>query len=239
MLLMPRGGRYVAAAGGGGFVPTDLGAKLFMWYDLTDTSSLFTNSARTTPVTTNGDLVRGVLDKSGNARHMARATGDNTWDATNGQVTLSGTSNVCYLTDTTQTGMTTTMEFFFSVKVVADTKFLFASQSTGKFIFASEASGSSATGSSGSPTYMTGLTDNGVSTRQNSLDAYNTSAGLVAGVRAVDASGWTGTAWGFFAFNGGADYQTTGAAKHIVVTTALTAGERSDLITYLLARVPA
>ena len=234
MLLMPRGGRYVAASG---FVPTDLGAKLFMWYDFTDTSVLFTDAARTTAVTTNGDLVRGVSDKSGNARHISRSTGDNTWDSANGQVTLSGTSNVVYLTDSTPTGQTSTMEFYFAIKI-NDTQFLLAGRSTGNFIFAGEAAGSSSFNSSGTPVYSLAGTDNAVSTRQNVLDTYNTSAGLVAGARNVDATGWTG-AWGFFAFNAGTGYQTTGAVSHVIVTTSLTSGERSDLASYLGSRTPA
>jgi|26BtaG_2_1085354.scaffolds.fasta_scaffold01257_7 hypothetical protein len=44
------------------------------WYDPSDLSTLFQNAAGTIPVTTNGDPVALMLDKSGNGYHMAQTT---------------------------------------------------------------------------------------------------------------------------------------------------------------------
>ena len=44
------------------------------WYDPNDLSTLFQDSAGTTPVTAIGDPVGKMLDKSGNNRHMIQAT---------------------------------------------------------------------------------------------------------------------------------------------------------------------
>ena len=53
------------------------GNELVVWLDFTDKSTLFTNTACTTNVTTYGDYIRGIRDKSFN-RKVLRATGDTT-----------------------------------------------------------------------------------------------------------------------------------------------------------------
>lgn len=55
--------------------PTDiLGAKLVGWYDLQALSTLYQDSAKTTPVTSNGDPIGAVEDRSGSgAGDMAAA----------------------------------------------------------------------------------------------------------------------------------------------------------------------
>lgn len=55
------------------FSPTDI-ASLLWWYDPSDLSTLFQDSAGTTPVTADGDPVGRVLDKSGNGYHRIQPT---------------------------------------------------------------------------------------------------------------------------------------------------------------------
>lgn len=60
----------------GGFSPAILfaGGEPGVWYDPSDLTTLFTDTAGTTPVTTAGQTVALMLDKSGNDLHATQAT---------------------------------------------------------------------------------------------------------------------------------------------------------------------
>ena len=60
----------------GGFSPASLfaGGIAGAWYDPSDLSTLFQDSAGTTPVTASGQPVGKMLDKSGNGNHATQAT---------------------------------------------------------------------------------------------------------------------------------------------------------------------
>jgi len=58
---------------GGAWSPADL-TSLVAWYDPSDLTTLFQDSAGTTPVTAAGQPVGLILDKSGNGRHASQAT---------------------------------------------------------------------------------------------------------------------------------------------------------------------
>ena len=64
------------AFGGGSFSPLDLFAsgEQGAWYDPSDLSTMFQDSAGTTPVTADGQPVGKILDKSGRGNHASQAT---------------------------------------------------------------------------------------------------------------------------------------------------------------------
>jgi len=66
----------VPAGGGSTFTPLDLFAdgEIGVWYDPSDFSTLFQDSAGTIPVTAVGQTVGKILDKSGNNIHATQAT---------------------------------------------------------------------------------------------------------------------------------------------------------------------
>jgi hypothetical protein len=71
-----RNGIYEPAEDGGGFSPASLFAmgEQGAWYDPSDLSTLWQDSARTTPVTADGQPVGAIDDKSGNGNHLIQNT---------------------------------------------------------------------------------------------------------------------------------------------------------------------
>jgi hypothetical protein len=55
------------------FTPLSL-PGLADWYDFSDLSTLFQDAARTTPAAADADPLGGMLDKSGNGRHLSQST---------------------------------------------------------------------------------------------------------------------------------------------------------------------
>lgn len=77
MLLSSRSGLLpMFGTSGGTFLPTSV-ANLWAWWDIATLSTLFQDSAGTTPVSGNGDPIGYIADRSGNGRYVRQigATG--------------------------------------------------------------------------------------------------------------------------------------------------------------------
>lgn len=59
----------VTGGGGGAWTPSSAAIALGAWYDPSDLTTLFKDTAGTTPVTADGDIVLRMNDKSGNGFH--------------------------------------------------------------------------------------------------------------------------------------------------------------------------
>lgn len=74
--LQPAIRSAILSYGAAAWSPTSLFAasEVGVWYDPSDFSTMFQDSAGTTPVTAVGDPVGKILDKSGNGKHATQAT---------------------------------------------------------------------------------------------------------------------------------------------------------------------
>lgn len=217
--------------------PTDLKTKLFAWFDMTDPSTLFQNTAGTTPATAVGNPVQRVNDKSGNSRHIWKT------DANNALVIAGGVNwNRAKLYAQGWTGVTSGMEVFALIEPDAGISWVLGGRYNdgGTNYLGYSGNGDASTyvqnGSFGTPTYSVNGTDIATPTRDKLYDAVKDTAGRkVMAARGVDLTG-AGSSFAPVGYQLANTASLIGTIKHYVITTGLTTQERSDLVTWLMGQ---
>lgn len=73
LVRMSRKRRWILGGGDIGPVPI---SGLLSWYDFADASTLYQDTARTSPITADGQTIKGVTDKGSAAKHLSVALTD-------------------------------------------------------------------------------------------------------------------------------------------------------------------
>lgn len=226
--------------------PTSLGAKLIAWWDLSDSSNIYSDAGGTTGIT-DTDVIANVTDKSGNGNTLLAVGGGGysgtgpTWSLSKGAAEYAGSQR---LGASSISGLTTTMECHALINAVT------ATETGGGLVGTADNSvyaglwedGNTAGGDldagAGSPTYEYGSPGASAGSTRDSLHTnWITGAKAVASAIAIDMS--TNSAWGTtlapITYNTTA-FGYTGDLHQFVLTTALTPQERTDLQAWLAAQ---
>ncbi|MEY1555343.1 hypothetical protein AB3Y40_06875 [Yoonia sp. R2331] len=225
----------VVAIPAASFAPTDLGSKLKLWLDFTDTSTLYQTTDTSTPADTAADPVARVDDKSGNGNHFTRSTSSPLPE-------VSANGNVVFVADEYLKGQTndtwhqavTDGTYCASIKTDDQDGFmLLNSRLTSSWFGICQNSTSTALdANSGTVTYRKNGAAITPSTRNDMRLEYATDTTLVATAQGLDLSGWPNDAWlGAYASNGSLSF--AGEMNEVVIADGLTTAERDSLETYM------
>jgi hypothetical protein len=208
-----------------------------LWHDPSDLSTLSQDSAGTTPVTTVGQTVRRIADKSGNANHLLPQSGS---DAIGVLAQDAGGRYYIQTDGSTNGGMTGAMalgtgwECFMAVRRDdADQIVLAYGDVGGSQYFGVAQSGSSGVPSDGSgdPVYLV----DGVSvaaTRGDLDSALSVGAAHVFEARNLTIQAWSAFGWGMYF----STFAVTGRFYGVLARPAMDADQRAALRTWMGAK---
>jgi hypothetical protein len=210
---------------GSSFSPTSLflSAEKGAWYDPSDLSTVFQDTAATTPSVV-GDPVGRINDKSGNGFHLLQATaGLRPLLQTEGgryYLNFDGTDDEMAVTATL--GFTSTMESFIGLHPVTGTTKYVIINGQGDYFYHIAVNGdvSSAASNAGTPAYKVDNVSIGTS-RDNVWDALTLDTPHVIEATTLDLSTWTALRIDAYA----AAWRMTGRVYGIILRQALTAAE--------------
>lgn len=200
--------RRTLVIGASVFDPSSLftSGKLGAWYDPSDLSTLFQDSAGTTPVTADGQSVGKIVDKSGNGNHLTASGAARPLYKTSSGLSwllFDGASNVVM----TASGRTwaATSDFYTAVRATAVNNMMFTDSPISSWLGAMESGGFASPPCSGVGAPIDIV--NGVTVSPDNRDNfYNLMAGMDKLYEADNATIAYGTAGigviGSFIFNG-------------------------------------
>lgn len=101
------------SAGGPAFDPVTLNPLI--WFDFSDIATLFQDAARTTPITTDGQIIQGVADKSSSGWHIGTGTATYKTNIQNGKSAVLFDGAADYLRTASVTHGIGTGDFYLAV----------------------------------------------------------------------------------------------------------------------------
>lgn len=217
----------------GAWSPLDLGAKLLLWLDYSDTSTLWQDTSATTAATTNGDPIARIDDKSGNGRYYEQGTASKQPVVTTGGATFDA---VDYLISSDTTFHQSHSDVLLGTAFnTTDTDYMMLnSRLTSSWVGLIQDGNTSTTleGNSGTPSYRKNGAAITPSTRDDMHTEYSVGVNVAAVAEGVDMTGWPTTTWhGIYATNGSLSF--AGKMSELILTTTLTTAERTELETWL------
>lgn len=214
--------------------PTAL-AELVAWWDPADPATRWQDTSGTTAASDVGDTVERIDDKSGGGNHLQRS--NSFQSSTRATVVADG---VDWNGDKLVVSLGTksaTMEMYAIIENDGGQPFVFSSNDADvsqQFGIAQE-SGSSPQDNFSGLTYSTDGVDEVFTSRSQVLAAWSPDR-VVAGARGIDWTGTRGDNLIILGYRNSGTFRFFGTARDIVVTTALSSSDRTDLINWLMAR---
>ena len=219
---------------GSAFDPATLftGGRGGLWYEMDDTSTIWTDTGRTTNVSTSGDSVAYIDDKSGNGNDFqVIASSVATWEDVGGEQYL---DNVSGGFESVQDYGAETVSIFRAWRSSDPTIGLLITDDTGVFISCNDGQGAGAAGGVGTPEYATngGAVITPTPSRDGLHTAWITGSAVVSEAQNVDFPAAVKPRILDYPIDATSD----GAAEifaEIWVEEPVTAQERADIVAYL------
>lgn len=216
------------------FTPSDLGTALDAWYDPSDLSTMWQDTAGTTPVTADGQAVARIDDKSGNGNHLTQATSAfrpaYKTDGTIRWLLFDTSVNEKYLESATGRTWAASSDVFLSVQTT-DTQWagLRATEAGDEYIFVAQ-SGNGSTSYSGVGTPTTLVDGSAVSpdTRSNFQSAISSATPKTAEVNSA-AIAFGQLQFGMYDNT----YSLNGKVYGLLITEVLSSANRTNVRNWL------
>jgi len=213
------------------FDPATLSPHL--WLDPSDLSTLFQTDNESTPVTTDGQAVGRINDKSGNGRHLIQtAAGLRPLYKTSGGLRWLQFDGIDDGLERAAPSLSSGLSFYAAhAPDAGEELWLWAYGDGASFYGVVQASASSPNSNAGAPTYRINGVAPGGSTRQDLLTAIPANSTKVTVAESLDLSGW-----GNFVIARYGAFELAGKCYGLILVPDLSSANRAQLETWMGAK---